>query len=102
MRSREGYFGVYFTSCEATSEINTKITLEWVHKPFATTEHTLFYFLHAIKTPTDKKNMTVATQIVNEIYILSPDAPHVLFSWTDINAPFMITAIDTFDHHASQ
>ena len=28
MRSREGYFGVYFPSCAATREINTKITLE--------------------------------------------------------------------------
>ena len=27
--SREGYFGVYFPSCEATREINTNITLEW-------------------------------------------------------------------------
>ena len=27
-RSREGYFGVYFPSCEATREINTQITLE--------------------------------------------------------------------------
>ena len=27
MRSREGYFGVYFLSCAATREINTKITL---------------------------------------------------------------------------
>ena len=27
MRSREGYFGVYFPSCAPTREINTKITL---------------------------------------------------------------------------
>ena len=27
-RSREAYFGDYFLSCEATKEINTKITLE--------------------------------------------------------------------------
>ena len=26
---REGCFGVYFPSCEAMREINTKITLEW-------------------------------------------------------------------------
>ena len=31
-RSREGYFGVYFPSCEATGEINTKITLEWMQR----------------------------------------------------------------------
>ena len=29
-----GYFGVYFPSCEATREINTKITLEWAQKRF--------------------------------------------------------------------
>ena len=28
----ECYFGVYFPICEATSEINIKIRLEWVHK----------------------------------------------------------------------
>ena len=27
-RSREGYFGVYFPSCETTREMSTKITLE--------------------------------------------------------------------------
>ena len=32
-RSQEGYFGVYFSSCEATREINTKITLERAQKP---------------------------------------------------------------------
>ena len=32
MGLRGGYFGVYFPSWEATREINTKITLEWVHK----------------------------------------------------------------------
>ena len=51
MRSREGYFGVYFPSCVATREINTKITLEWAHKQFVTRVHTLFYFLHDITSP---------------------------------------------------
>ena len=51
MRSREGYFGVYFPSCAATKEINTKITLEWAHKQFVTRVHTLFYFLHDITNP---------------------------------------------------
>ena len=32
-RSQEGYFGVYFPSCQATREINTKITLERAQKP---------------------------------------------------------------------
>ena len=56
-RSREGYFGVYFPSCEATRGINTKITLEWAQKRFVTRVHTLFYFLH------DKTNpyMTIRT-----------------------------------------
>ena len=51
MRSREGHFGVYFSSCVATRETNTKITLEWAHKQFATRVHTLFYFLHDITNP---------------------------------------------------
>ena len=36
MRSLECYFGVYFPRCCATREINTKITLSWAHKQFAT------------------------------------------------------------------
>ena len=47
-RSREGYFGVYFPSCEATREIDTKITLQWAQKQFVTRVPTLFYFLHDI------------------------------------------------------
>ena len=35
------YFGVYFPSCEATREINTKITLSWVLKQFVTRVNTL-------------------------------------------------------------
>ena len=42
--SREGYCGVYFPSCEATSEINTKITLEWAQKQFVTRVHASFCF----------------------------------------------------------
>ena len=58
-RSREGYFGVYIPSCEATREINTKITLEWAQKQFVTRVHTSFYLLH------DKTNpyMTIETTI---------------------------------------
>ena len=44
-RSREGYFGVYFPSCEATTDINTKVTLEWPQKQFVTSVHTLSYFI---------------------------------------------------------
>ena len=32
-------------------EINTKITLEWVHEQFVTRVHALFYFLHDITNP---------------------------------------------------
>ena len=35
------YFGVHFPRCCATREINTKVTLPRVHKPFATRVHTL-------------------------------------------------------------
>ena len=34
-----------FPSCAPTGEINTNITLEWVHKQFITSIHTLFLFL---------------------------------------------------------
>ena len=51
MRSLECYFGVYFPSCCATREINTKITLSWAHKQFATRVHTLF----SIDTCTDAR-----------------------------------------------
>ena len=43
MRSQECYFDVYFPRWCATQEINTKITLLWAHKQFATRVHTLFY-----------------------------------------------------------
>ena len=59
MRSRESYFGVYFSSCAATREINTKVTLEWARKQFVTRVHTLFYFLQDI---TNLK-MTIKTKI---------------------------------------
>ena len=42
MYSLECYFGVYFPHCFATWEINTNITLSWVHKQFATRVHTSF------------------------------------------------------------
>ena len=58
-RSREGYFCVYFPSCEVTREISTKITLEWAQKQFVMRIHTLFYFLHDITNP----HMTIKTTI---------------------------------------
>ena len=45
-RSRDGYFGVYFTVFEVASGINTKITLEWAQKHLVMRVHALFYFLH--------------------------------------------------------
>ena len=51
MRSKEGYFGVYFPSFEATREITTKITLEWAHEQFVTRAHEVFHFLHDITNP---------------------------------------------------
>ena len=42
MRSLECYFGIYFHRCCATREMNTKTTLSWAHKPFATGVHKLF------------------------------------------------------------
>ena len=65
-RSREGYFGVYFPSCEAMREINTKITLEWAQKQFVTRVHTSFYFLRARhdESTNDDKN--------DDLYTSSP------------------------------
>ena len=64
-RSREGYFGVYFPSCEATREINTKITLEWTQKQFVTRVHISFYFLHDMTNP----QMTIK---YDDLYTSSP------------------------------
>ena len=60
-RSREGHFGVYFPSCEATRQINTKITLEWAQKQFVMRVHTSFYFLHDITNPIIKIKTTILT-----------------------------------------
>ena len=56
---QEGYFGVYFPSCKATREINSKITLEWVQKQLVMRVYTLLYFLHDIMNP----KMTIKTMI---------------------------------------
>ena len=34
LRSKLGYFGDYFTSCEAVREMDTKMTLQWATKKF--------------------------------------------------------------------
>ena len=61
MYSWEHYFGVYFLICETTREINTKITLSWVHKQFITSVHTLLYFLHYIMCPSMMIKKTIFT-----------------------------------------
>ena len=45
MRTPDDYFGVYFPRCE-TWKINTKLTLSWAHKQFATLVHSLWYTLY--------------------------------------------------------
>ena len=67
MRPREGYFGVYFPSCAATREINTKMTLEWAHKQFVTRVHTSFYFSHDIRNT----QMTTKTTIFSHQHRVS-------------------------------
>ena len=55
-RSREGYFGVYFPSCEATSEINTKITHEWETVRHESTYIILFLTRHNQSINDDKND----------------------------------------------
>ena len=43
MCSPKSYLGVYFPCCCAIWERNTKITLKWAHKQFATWVHISFY-----------------------------------------------------------
>ena len=44
MRSQEGYFGVHFSSFEASMKIKTKIILEWAYKSFVMGVH-IYYFI---------------------------------------------------------
>ena len=60
-RSREGYFGAYFPSCDATKEMNTKISLEWAQKQFVTRVHTSFIFLHDTTNPKMTIKATIFT-----------------------------------------
>ena len=45
------WFTLVYNICEATREMNTKITLEWAQQQFFTRIHTLFYLLHDITNP---------------------------------------------------
>ena len=51
MHSLECYFVVHFPRCCATREINTKITLSWAHKQFATRVHTIFSIYWGVNRP---------------------------------------------------
>ena len=78
-RSQEGYFSVYFPSCEATKEMNTKIILEWAQKQFVTKVHKLLYFLHDVANPqmTIKwRYSTVATATELNERLNSQKTPH--------------------------
>ena len=44
-------FGVYFTRCFATREINTIIIPSWAHQQFVTRVNASFYLLHDITNP---------------------------------------------------
>ena len=69
MRSREGYFGVYFPSCAATKKINTTITLEWAHKQIVMR---VFYFLYDNGAINDDKNNglhTTTPRLTRSVYI---------------------------------
>ena len=71
-RSREGYFGVYFPSCEARGEINTKITFEWALKQFVTRVHTLF-FIRLIESINEDKNDDLYTSfpcLTRSVFVL--------------------------------
>ena len=48
MQSLECYFSVYIPHCCATPGINTKITISWVHKQFATTRVHIFFSIYPI------------------------------------------------------
>ena len=79
MCSLEWYFGVYFPRCCATWEINTKITLSWVHKQFAMLVHTLFYihiFIVYIPAITNNHTQSLPWELKNG-QILDVNLVHV-------------------------
>ena len=86
--SNECYFGVYFPRCCATREINTKITLSWAHKQFATRVHTLFYNfndrtkVHNSYTPLQKSPCNVS--YLNKTQFPSPHWP---VTWNVATSP---------------
>ena len=78
MNSREGYLGF-------VSQINTKITLQWVHKQFITRVHTLFCLLHDITNP----SMTIKTTIFTHRFRVS--LARLTFCWWHHNRFLMMS-----------
>ena len=69
-----GFFGVYFPSCTATRETNTKITLEWGQ--FVTRVHKAYIILFFIR-----HNVSVNKHKNDDFHTSSPcltRSPHVL------------------------
>ena len=62
-------FGVYFPSCKAMREINTKITLEWVHKQFIMRVVTSFHFLHMMNDDENDNLHTLTLWFTHSVYI---------------------------------
>ena len=58
------YFVVYFPRCCATREINTKITLSWAHKQFATRVTVTYIILYV---PQESRKI-IAAMIQHIIY----------------------------------
>ena len=78
-RSRDGYFGVYFPSCETTRGINTNITPEWAQKQLVTRVHRLFYFLHDNESINDKnknKKQNISSPcLTRSVFVLLMTSP---------------------------
>ena len=75
--------GVYFPHRFATWDINTKITLSWVHKQFVMALHTLFYFLHNMMIPKMMKDhFYISTSYLTcSVYILVMTSQLILQCW---------------------
>ena len=73
MRSRECYFGVYFPSCTATREINTKITLEWAHTVRHKSTYIILFLTQHNESINDAKNEDLHTSspcLTHSLYVL--------------------------------
>ena len=87
-RSREGYFGDYFPCCEATREINTKITLARVSAETNRQEKTyiiLFFTRHNESINDDKSTIFTRRPHVSLVWFL--------FSWRRHNRLLMTSQL---------